>query len=252
MRREAKRRKGRRHRASAERCCCSRCCCPFAAPVCLGRSRVPKPVIEIDKPGKCVERHRDPCGANHMDMLKHQRDLTMHEGIRTTKHSLKECIECHASTKTGSVLGDDRASARAATVMRASSSIASNAMRPSRRRRLSAPAVKRHRAMSDRREMSEPEPPPDLPDAMSRRQFIAWGAARSRLAIAPGVTLIEIAHGAPARTAASEAGALGHADRHQQMRAGLQRLRHSLRHRERHQAHRTSAQPIRSGYAKSN
>jgi hypothetical protein len=41
----------------------------------------------------------------HPDMLKHQRDLTMHEGIRTRAHSLKECVQCHASAKTGSVLG---------------------------------------------------------------------------------------------------------------------------------------------------
>jgi len=42
----------------------------------------------------------------HPDMLRHQRDQTMHEGIRTKKYSLKECIACHASTQTGSVLGE--------------------------------------------------------------------------------------------------------------------------------------------------
>ena len=66
--------------------------------------RVPKPVIEIDKPGKCVE-DTPTMRREHPDMLKHQRDQTMREGIRTRKHSLKECVECHASTKTGSVLG---------------------------------------------------------------------------------------------------------------------------------------------------
>ena len=66
--------------------------------------RVPKPVIEIDKPGKCVE-DTATMRREHPDMLKHQRDQTMREGIRTRKHSLKECVECHASTKTGSVLG---------------------------------------------------------------------------------------------------------------------------------------------------
>jgi len=73
--------------------------------VALGAERVPKPVIEIAKPGKCVEdtaRMR----REHPDLLRHQRDLTMHEGIRTKKYSLKECIGCHASPKTGSVLGD--------------------------------------------------------------------------------------------------------------------------------------------------
>ena len=67
--------------------------------------RVPKPVIEIDKPGKCVE-DTATMRREHPDMLKHQRDQTMREGIRTRKHSLKECVGCHASTKTGSVLGE--------------------------------------------------------------------------------------------------------------------------------------------------
>ena len=66
--------------------------------------RVPKPVIDIDKPGRCVEDSAT-MRREHPDMLKHQRDLTMHEGIHTRQHSLKECVQCHASTKTGSVLG---------------------------------------------------------------------------------------------------------------------------------------------------
>jgi hypothetical protein len=32
---------------------------------------------------------------NHMDMLKHQRDETMIEGLRGEQYSLKECIACH-------------------------------------------------------------------------------------------------------------------------------------------------------------
>ena len=31
-----------------------------------------------------------------MEMILHQRDETMYKGIRTKKHSLKECLECHA------------------------------------------------------------------------------------------------------------------------------------------------------------
>jgi len=30
-----------------------------------------------------------------MNYIKHQRDDTMRSGIRSTKHSLKECIGCH-------------------------------------------------------------------------------------------------------------------------------------------------------------
>ncbi len=45
---------------------------------------------------QCVEP-TDVIRRNHMKFLLHQRDETMHRGIRTTKHSLKNCISCHAS-----------------------------------------------------------------------------------------------------------------------------------------------------------
>jgi len=44
----------------------------------------------------CVE----PTGEmrkNHMEYILHQRDKTMHEGIRTKRYSLVECINCHVS-----------------------------------------------------------------------------------------------------------------------------------------------------------
>jgi len=62
---------------------------------------VPAPAIPEAKPGtECV---RDPefMRRNHMDMLKHKRDLTVHEGNRLPEFSLNECIACHA------VKGDD-------------------------------------------------------------------------------------------------------------------------------------------------
>ena len=31
-----------------------------------------------------------------MELLLHQRDETVHRGVRTKKHSLVECIACHA------------------------------------------------------------------------------------------------------------------------------------------------------------
>jgi len=71
----------------------------------FGSDRVPKPVINIEKPGQCVE-DTATMRREHPDMLKHQRDRTVHAGIRTRAHSLKECVECHASSKTGSVLGE--------------------------------------------------------------------------------------------------------------------------------------------------
>lgn len=33
---------------------------------------------------------------NHMDLLRHDRDLTMRQGIRDTNYSLAECVTCHA------------------------------------------------------------------------------------------------------------------------------------------------------------
>ena len=64
------------------------------------------PKVKIERGEACVapvaEMRRD-----HMKMLLHQRDRTMREGIRTTRFSLKGCVECHASQKTGSVLGNE-------------------------------------------------------------------------------------------------------------------------------------------------
>ncbi len=67
-------------------------------------SRTPKPVIEIANPGKCVAPPEE-MRRNHMEMLKHQRDRTLRQGIRGEPVTLNGCIDCHASKKTGSVLG---------------------------------------------------------------------------------------------------------------------------------------------------
>ncbi len=71
----------------------------------LAADRTPKPSIVIDKPGQCVDDVETMRRA-HPDMLKHQRDQTMHKGIRTKRFSLNGCVECHAAAKTGSVLGE--------------------------------------------------------------------------------------------------------------------------------------------------
>lgn len=66
-------------------------------------SGAPKPVITKAAKGEhCVEPN-DFMRRNHMKVLLHHRDETVLEGIRTKKYSLKECINCHASEKTGSV-----------------------------------------------------------------------------------------------------------------------------------------------------
>jgi len=55
----------------------------------------PKPDIpEAVKGKQCVEE-TGFMRKNHMELLLHQRDETVHEGIRTKKHSLKNCFTCH-------------------------------------------------------------------------------------------------------------------------------------------------------------
>jgi hypothetical protein len=54
-------------------------------------TRVPLPVIKIHRGEECVEPE----------------DKTVHQGIRTTKYSLKNCVNCHADPQTNSVLGEN-------------------------------------------------------------------------------------------------------------------------------------------------
>jgi predicted CXXCH cytochrome family protein len=61
------------------------------------------PLIERAVRGeRCVE-DTPTMRRNHMRFLEHQRDATVHGGIRGARHSLKGCIDCHASKTSGSV-----------------------------------------------------------------------------------------------------------------------------------------------------
>lgn len=64
----------------------------------------PEPAKKYNEKTLCVEPVPE-MRRNHMKYLLHQRDLTMHEGIRTKQYSLKECINCHnaPSAKDGKV-----------------------------------------------------------------------------------------------------------------------------------------------------
>ena len=53
------------------------------------------PVPQKGKGDACVA-DTDFMRRNHMTVLNHQRDDTVHDGIRTKQFSLKECIACHA------------------------------------------------------------------------------------------------------------------------------------------------------------
>jgi predicted CXXCH cytochrome family protein len=72
-------------------------------PAIAGEGRTPRPVIETATAGTQCVAPPELMRRSHMEFLKHQRDDTVHGGIRGAKFSLKGCIECHASQKTGSV-----------------------------------------------------------------------------------------------------------------------------------------------------
>ena len=56
---------------------------------------VPMPdVPQAIKGEQCVE-DTDVMRREHMNLLNHQRDDTLRLGIRTRKHSLKNCFTCH-------------------------------------------------------------------------------------------------------------------------------------------------------------
>lgn len=60
----------------------------------------PLPTPPRGKGERCVEP-TDVMRRDHMQFLLHQRDETMHRGVRTTKHSLVECLSCHTGKDAG-------------------------------------------------------------------------------------------------------------------------------------------------------
>jgi predicted CXXCH cytochrome family protein len=63
-------------------------------------ANTPKP--DIGKGGQCV-KDTQWMRKNHMHLLKHQREETVRKGVREEQDALKNCVECHASTKDDSV-----------------------------------------------------------------------------------------------------------------------------------------------------
>jgi hypothetical protein len=65
------------------------------------------PALDAARAGPCVE---DPkvMRRSHPDFLKHDRDDTVRRGVRTLKHSLSSCVDCHANASDNRVLGSDR------------------------------------------------------------------------------------------------------------------------------------------------
>lgn len=50
---------------------------------------------KADRLEQCVET-TSVMRRNHFEFIQHQRDLTVHQGIRGSKHSLAGCVDCHA------------------------------------------------------------------------------------------------------------------------------------------------------------
>lgn len=59
-------------------------------------AETPFPTIHepTDESLKCIQPE-DEMRRNHMNYILHQRDITMHQGIRTETDSLAKCIDCH-------------------------------------------------------------------------------------------------------------------------------------------------------------
>ena len=55
-----------------------------------------KAAQEARSGGQCV-RETAWMRRNHMDLLQHDRDVTVREGVRVVDGSLSECIACHAN-----------------------------------------------------------------------------------------------------------------------------------------------------------
>jgi hypothetical protein len=75
-----------------------------AAPAAEPAGRVAKPSISVDRSTQCIDSP-EVMRRTHMDMLRHQRDRTVRQGIRGEKVSLNGCIDCHAGPGAGAAAG---------------------------------------------------------------------------------------------------------------------------------------------------
>lgn len=67
-------------------------------------TRVPLPSFTVDRSTTCVAPP-DVMRRTHMEMLKHRRDRTVHQGLRGGDESLNRCLSCHADKTTGAAIG---------------------------------------------------------------------------------------------------------------------------------------------------
>ncbi len=67
----------------------------FAGSASATEWKVPFPNVPKGEGESCV-RDTAFMRANHMDLLSHQRDDTVHQGVRPKQTALTECLTCHA------------------------------------------------------------------------------------------------------------------------------------------------------------
>ena len=70
-------------------------------------AETPYPTIhEPEDEGKECIHEEDEMRRNHMNYILHQRDITMHEGIRTETDNLAKCIDCHVEPNENGEIAD--------------------------------------------------------------------------------------------------------------------------------------------------
>jgi nitrate/TMAO reductase-like tetraheme cytochrome c subunit len=75
----------------------------------VAQAETPFPTIHepADESLKCIQPE-DEMRRNHMNYILHERDETVHEGIRDEPGSLAACIDCHVEpNKNGEIAGID-------------------------------------------------------------------------------------------------------------------------------------------------
>ncbi len=83
---------GNRRAAAAALAASAAACIAFAAVADADDHRMPE--LPKAKGERCVEP-TEVMRRRHMEFILHQRDETVHRGIRTQKHRFVNCIDCH-------------------------------------------------------------------------------------------------------------------------------------------------------------
>lgn len=76
-----------------------------------GKAQAETPFPKIHEPEgkgvKCVQPEEE-MRRNHMNYILHQRDATVHDGIRTETYSLAKCIDCHVQPDESGHIADHK------------------------------------------------------------------------------------------------------------------------------------------------